>query len=177
MNPSKQKRKPVEKKDEGKGRNTIPAVYDPDSPQFYLFGSPFYLIAHADFEFHADLDKVLAKYGTDRTTYRLLTVLRTKNPANIKELAEYALMKRSTVSRSVERMRSESWVVTAPNLQDSRLTDVTLTDAGLQKAQRVMQLGSRQLHRAMEGVSEEEIRVFVGLLQRIVANLSKLPIE
>ena len=33
--------------------------YDPSSPTFRLENSPFYLMAHADFKYHEDMDKVL----------------------------------------------------------------------------------------------------------------------
>jgi hypothetical protein len=49
----------------------LPQHLDPARADFDLFISPFYLIAHADFKFHEDLDKAIAKYGLDRATYRL----------------------------------------------------------------------------------------------------------
>jgi DNA-binding MarR family transcriptional regulator len=75
---------------------------DPADPGFNLFRSPLYLIAHADFKYHEDLDKVMAKMGIDRTTYRLLTVLMQEGPANIKVVCEHALLKRSTGGRAIE---------------------------------------------------------------------------
>ena len=60
--------------------NPLSEHFDPASPKFDLFRSPFYLIAHADFKFHEDLDKAIQKFGVDRTTYRLLTSLRRRNP-------------------------------------------------------------------------------------------------
>jgi hypothetical protein len=40
-----------------------------------------------------------------------------------------------------------------------------------------MQLGSRQLKRAVDGLSEEQMVELFSLLQRLVRNLSQLPIE
>lgn len=155
----------------------IPPVHDPGSPEFKLLSSPFYLIALADFRFHEDLDKALARLRIDRSTYRVLTVLRNESPATIKDVAERALLKRSTASRIVDRMRDDNLVTTRANGDDNRLTDVKLTERGRTVVEHAMRYGSRQLHRAMDGVSESEVTGLVALLQRITANLSKLSID
>ena len=71
----------------------LPHHLDPAKTDFDLFISPFYLIAHADFKYHEDLDKAIAKYGLDRATYRLLTVLMRRSPVNIRDLSELALLR------------------------------------------------------------------------------------
>jgi len=150
---------------------------DPADPSFNLFRSPFYLIAHADFKYHEDLDKVMAKMGVDRTTYRLLTVLLQEAPANIKVVCEHALLKRSTGGRAIERMREKGWVTTTLNEADHRVTDVHLTSEGKKMAKHLRQITSRQLHRATRGLTGAELRQLDDILNRIITNLSKLPIE
>jgi MarR family transcriptional regulator, organic hydroperoxide resistance regulator len=155
----------------------VPRSMDPADPKFNLFRSPFYLIAHADFKYHEDLDKVMAKVGVDRTTYRLITVLMQEGPANIKDVCEHALLKRSTGGRAIERMRDKGWVKTTLNEVDHRVTDVELTAAGKKMAHSLREVTSRQLHRAMSGLTTSELRQFDDLLARIISNLSRLPIE
>ncbi len=156
---------------------TVPRSMDPAHPSFNLFRSPFYLIAHADFKYHEDLDKVMAKVGVDRTTYRLLTVLMQNGPSNIKDVCELALQKRSTGGRAIERMRDKGWVTTTLNEADHRVTDVELTPAGKKMAANLREVTSRQLHRATSGLSAAELRQLDDILLRIITNLSKLPIE
>ncbi len=156
---------------------TLPEDLNPAEQAFVLFSSPFYLMAHADFKYHEDLDKAVGKFGLDRTVYRILTVLKQGNPINIKELSHYSLIKRSTVSRAVTRMRNEGWVETSVNSDDSRTVDVTLTEKGSDLIDRVTLLASRQLARALDGLRETEIRQFIRVMQTIVSNLSRLPIE
>lgn len=155
----------------------LPHHLDPAKTDFDLFISPFYLIAHADFKYHEDLDKAIAKYGLDRATYRLLTVLMRRSPVNIRDLSELALLKRSTASRALGRMRREDWVINSLNENDNRITDVYLTSAGRAVAEKTMRLGSRQLKRAVEGLGEEQLKELIATLQHLVRNLSKLPIE
>lgn len=155
----------------------IPDVFDPAKPNFKLFSSPFYLIAHADFMFHEELDRVLIKRGILRSTYRILTVLKEAGSISIKDLSEHALLKYSTVSRAIVRMRRKGWVTTSSKVADNRVTEVHLTKKGMSEAESAMQLGSRQLHSAAAELREEELTDFVSTLQKIIRNLSKLPLE
>ena len=152
-------------------------ICDPANENFRLENSAFYLVAHADYQYHEDLAKVLAKYGMDRTIYRLFTVSRNHSPVNIGVLSERALLKRSTTSRAVERMRKEGWVKTVANSKDSRIIDVHFTTKGTHALEKVIHLGSKQFHRAMEGLSSKQLEQFVNTLHHIINNLSRLPIE
>ena len=155
----------------------LPRSMEPSDPNFNLFRSLFYLVAHADFKYHEDLDKVMAKEGVDRTTYRLLGVLLQEGPASIKDVCEHALLKRSTGGRAIERMKAKGWVNTTLNKEDRRETDVELTPAGVKVTRRLMVVTSRQLHRAISGFGASELRQLDDMLVRVIANLSRLPIE
>jgi MarR family transcriptional regulator, organic hydroperoxide resistance regulator len=151
--------------------------HDPSNPGFRLENSPFYLMAHVDFKYHEDMDKVLHKHGVSKPIYRIMTVLRERQPASIGMLAEVALTKRSTVSRIVDRMVEQGLATAEPNPDDNRITEVTLTTAGQQTLRKLTPIVGRQFHRAFEGISEREINSLLKTLTRISANLSKLPIE
>ena len=151
--------------------------YDPSNPTFRLENSPFYLMAHADFKYHEDMDKVLHKHGVSKPIYRVMTVLRERQPASIGAIAEAALTKRSTVSRIIDRMIEQGLVTTEPNAEDNRITEVTLTAAGQDKLHKLTPIIGRQLARALEGVSARDIAHLLQTLRRVGANLSKLPIE
>ncbi|MFW2852197.1 MarR family winged helix-turn-helix transcriptional regulator [Sphingomonas sp. TX0543] len=153
------------------------SVYDPSSPDFRLENSPFYLMAHADFKYHEDMDIVLHKHGVSKPIYRVMTVLREREPASIGAIAEAALTKRSTISRIIDRMVEQGLACTAPNADDQRVTEVTLTPAGHETLRTLTPIVGRQFNRAMDGVSDSDIARLLATLQKIGANLSKLPIE
>jgi DNA-binding MarR family transcriptional regulator len=152
-------------------------VCHPAHPEFRLETSPFYLMAHADFDYHEDMSKVLAKHGVDRSIYRIMTVLREHPSANIGMLAERALMKRNTASRVIERMAERGLVTTNENPGDSRVTDVVMTSRGKDLLNMLTQIVGRQFQRAVEGVSEEGLEQLVLLLQKICTNLNRAPNE
>ena len=154
-----------------------PGHFDPADPEFDLFSSPFYLIAHADFKYHEDLDKAIAKLGMNRRRYRIMTILMRTSPINIRDLSSLGMMKRSTVSRALERMRKEGWVTLNIDENDNRHTNVELTQTGRELAEKAMLFGSRQWQRAVEGLDQKHLEQLVSLLKHLVGNLSKLPIE
>ena len=154
-----------------------PGHFDPADPEFDLFSSPFYLIAHADSKYHEDLDKAIAKLGMNRRRYRIMTILMRTSPINIRDLSSLGMMKRSTVSRALERMRKEGWVTLNIDENDNRHTNVELTQTGRELAEKAMLFGSRQWQRAVEGLDQEHLDQLVSLLKHLVGNLSKLPIE
>jgi len=76
-----------------------------------------------------------------------------------------------------KRYKSLGWVEQSLNENDNRNTDVYLSASGLELSEKVMSIGSRQLHRAVKDLNEEQLKDLVGLLKKLVLNLSKLPIE
>ena len=74
-------------------------------------------------------------------------------------------------------MREKGWVTTTLNQTDHRVTDVELTASGKKMAANLREVTSRQLHRATNGLTAAELRQLDDILVRIIANLSKLPIE
>jgi MarR family transcriptional regulator, organic hydroperoxide resistance regulator len=156
---------------------TVPRHLDPALDEFDLFSSLFYLMAHADFHYHDDLDKVINRVGLSRTQYRMMTVLSMHSPLNVGDLADHALLKRSTCSHALVAMRRNGWVDTCTHPEDHRIIEVALTAEGRALVRHVMKSASKQLHRAVSGLDEKDISQLVDTLQVIVSNLSRLPIE
>jgi DNA-binding MarR family transcriptional regulator len=74
-------------------------------------------------------------------------------------------------------MLEQGLVSTEPNPEDNRITEVTLTPAGQQTLRKLTPIVGRQFVRATDGVSDRDIAHLLKTLQKISANLSKLPIE
>lgn len=152
-------------------------ILDPAAHDFDLFGSPFYLIAHADFQYHEDVEAVLVKNGVNKSIYRILTVLRAQENISISGLAQHALIKRNTVGRLIERMAQMQLVTTSLSPDDNRVTIVTLTPEGRKLLDRLTPVVARQTIRAMEGLNQEQLQAFVKTLRHIIKNLDRLGIE
>jgi MarR family transcriptional regulator, organic hydroperoxide resistance regulator len=150
---------------------------NPANSEFRLDMSPFYLMAHADFDYHADMSAVLGKHGVTKSMYRIMTVLRDNRVANIGFLAQRSLTKRNTVSRIVERMVAKGLARANPNSTDSRVTEVELTQRGKHMLDTLTPIVGRQFQRALAGVSNEELEQLVRVLRKISGNLNRHLIE
>ncbi|MBF7013662.1 MarR family winged helix-turn-helix transcriptional regulator [Novosphingobium resinovorum] len=150
---------------------------DPTQAGFKLASAPFYLMAHADYKYHEDMEIVLLKHGVDRSIYRIMTVLREAGTLSISRIAELALLKRPTVSRAIERMSERGLVETRPCPDDNRITEVTMTEAGLEVMGTLTPIVARQVARGLEGIPDKDIGVLIRTLQRVVENLNRLAIE
>ncbi|WP_132909354.1 MarR family winged helix-turn-helix transcriptional regulator [Sphingomonas sp. BK235] len=147
-------------------------MFDPTSEAFRLATSPFYLIAHADYMYHRNMDAVLSAHGANKAMYRIMTVLRDHQPCRMTDLADMALIKRPTVSRIVERMGELGLVDTAQSEEDSRATDVRMSAAGRALLDTLTPLVAPLFVEATRGLSHDELQRFVATLQIIGSNLA-----
>ncbi len=148
-------------------------MFDPTSDAFRLATSPFYLIAHADYMYHENMEQALARQGVNKSIYRILTVLRDHQPCRMTDLADMALIKRSTVSRIVDRMRDMDLVQTDQSDEDSRATDVRMSDKGHDLLDTLTPLIAPLFVEATRGLDHDELQRFVATLQIIGSNLKR----
>lgn len=151
--------------------------FNPSSDVFRLSTSPFYLIAHADFMYHDAMEKILARYGITKSTYRILTVLREAQPCSVTFLADTALIKRTTVSRIIDRMTQTGLVSAAQGDEDGRVTEVRMTKEGRALLDQLTPIIARLFERATEGLTHAELTRLVATLQIMSTNLSRSPLE
>lgn len=171
---------PQEANPDRKGANEnymIKKEIDPTSSAFRLRNSPFYLLAHADFRYHEDMEIVMAKRGLNRTAYRIMTVLRETTASSISDLSRIALTKRTTVSRVVDRMEKAGLVTTNSLPEDNRVTMVKSTEKGTRTLADLTPIVKRQVERALKDIPAKDIDHLVATLKIIGANLEKLSIE
>lgn len=150
---------------------------DPSNKSFDLNAYPFHLIGIVDRLYAEDIDSMLLSHSIDRSKRRVLGALKAKNPSSISEISNLTSIKVSTISKLVERMRVEGLVATAPRELDNRITDVFMTEAGMEAMNTVSRLTSKQYRRALEGLSDREVSKFCETLHHILKNLRRSPLE
>lgn len=150
---------------------------NPTSSTFRLDAYPFYLIDRINSAFGVAMENVLRKHGIERAQWQVLLILREQSPSSITEISERSGRKLSTISRTIERMRNESLVKTAPRTSDQRVTDVFLIEAGNVLLEKLLTIASKQYLHAIKGFSDSELRGLTGHLQKILSNLGRSPYE
>lgn len=161
----------------GKVNQMVIKKIDPTLTTFRLDNSPFYLIAHADFRYHEDMEKVMVKRGLNKTVYRVLTVLREKTASSVSDLSRIALTKRTTVSRVVDRMEKAGLVATSSLPEDNRVTMVKITEKGERALSDLTPIVKRQIERALRDIPAKDVDHLITTLKAIGANLERLSIE
>lgn len=78
----------------------------------------------------ARYDTALIRLGISAEQWSLISLLNESGPLSISELAEEALLERSTVGRNVRVLHAKGWVDFSRDNRDGRLAIVVLTSAG-----------------------------------------------
>ncbi|MGQ2375571.1 MarR family winged helix-turn-helix transcriptional regulator [Companilactobacillus zhachilii] len=79
----------------------------------------------------------------------------------------------STIAKSVRRMVSADLVKTEKSTEDKRVTLVSLTERGRELATQVEKICVTSEQTATTGLSTEEQRLFIEMIEKITKNLNK----
>lgn len=151
-------------------RKSLQSVEEAEDFRFEEF--PFYWLAHAHAIYVVEMEKVLKKLGTDMPVRRVLLMLRLRGTASISDLSRHTIIKMSTLTRIVQRMRDDGLVETRTNPGDARVTDVLITPGGEELAARIEQATRKVLARGYEGMSAAEMKFLMQSLQKIFRNFA-----
>ncbi len=146
---------------------------DPASRNFKLENSPFFLMNRAASVYALAMERALRAVGADIPRWRVLMLAYERGPLSVGSIAEHAVIKLSTTTKVVQRLRDEGLVKLRRSRQDARVTEVTLAAAGQRAVALVRAAASGIYQRAFHDVSAAEIRTLNGLLARIHANLRR----
>jgi MarR family transcriptional regulator, organic hydroperoxide resistance regulator len=148
---------------------------DPLDSNFEMASWPFYWITRVSRRYTHDMEDVLKKVGMDVARWRVLMILNEINPASVSELADHAVIKLSTMTKTVIRMQTDGLVITAPRKADARVTEVSLTDTGQSAILIVRRQASRIFRQAFQNFNANEIKELNITLKKIFSNLEDFP--
>jgi DNA-binding MarR family transcriptional regulator len=132
-----------------------------------------YLMNRIMGRYNASLRAEMAQLGLTTPKMRALAVLSVIDRPLIRELAVYAVVEQSTLSRALDGLVAEGLVRREADAQDSRGTRVAITDEGRAAFERLWPHMAEAHARMFRGVPEEERQAFVATLQKVLANIRK----
>lgn len=144
---------------------------DPKHESFAMAEWPFYWIARISRRYTHEMEVVLKRIGMDVARWRVLIILNELEPASVSEIAEHAVIKLSTISKTIMRLQADGLVITAPRASDARVTEVRLTDYGRDVLILVREQASRVFRKAFAEFDEAQISDLNSTLQLIFARL------
>lgn len=148
----------------------------PDQPRLGEIGlenfAP-YLMNRIMGRYNASLRKEMAALGLTTPKMRSLAVLSLIDGILIRELAVYAVVEQSTLSRALDGLVQEGLIRREGDSDDNRAIRVFITEAGKLTFERLWPHMAASHADMFRGISREEQRAFVGTLQTILGNIRK----
>lgn len=153
-----------------------PSIVTKDAPRLGEMGlenfAP-YLMNRIMGRYNAALSSEMAELGLTTPQMRSLAVLSVIDGILIRELAVYAVVQQSTLSRALDALVQSGMVRRDTDEQDSRASRIFITDAGRDAYERLWPHMSASYKAMFKGIEEAEKRAFVGILQTMLHNIRK----
>jgi DNA-binding MarR family transcriptional regulator len=132
-----------------------------------------YLMNRIMGRYNASLRHDLARLGLTTPKMRSLAILTVIDGLLISQLAVYAIVEQSTLSRALDALEADGLVRRVPDPQDSRATRVQITDAGRAAFEKLWPTMRRSYDAMFAGIGAEEHAAFVATLQKMLRNIRK----
>ena len=132
-----------------------------------------YLMNRIMGRYNASLRADLAGLGLTTPKMRALAVLSVIDAPLIRELAVYAVVEQSTLSRALDQLAGEGLIQRETDAGDSRATRVHITAAGRAAFEAMWPQMAAAYARMFQGIPEDEHRAFVATLQKMLGNIRK----
>lgn len=132
-----------------------------------------YLMNRIMGRYNASLRADLAGLGLTTPKMRALAVLSVIDAPLIRELAVYAVVEQSTLSRALDQLGTEGLIQRETDAGDSRAIRVHITEAGRGAFEAMWPQMAASYARMFQGISDDERRAFVATLQKMLGNIRK----
>jgi len=132
-----------------------------------------YLMNRIMGRYNASLRDEMASLGLTTPQMRSLAVLSVIDGILIGELAVYAVVEQSTLSRAIDALSRDGLVRRETDAEDSRATRIFLTDAGRKVFERLWPHMSAFYEQMFTGISRKDRIAFVDTLQAMLSNIRK----
>jgi len=155
-----------------KDNSVDPTGEFPLGPTEYLF----YLVFQASRQRDLFFDRALAPLGLNLPRWRTLAVIRRIEHCSMKDLALYAAVDRTTLTRAVDHLVAEGLVERWSTARDRRRVHVTLSAKGeavYGEAVAAVLAGNRAM---LAGVDKDSARGVARVLQQVVRNMLDDPL-
>ena len=119
-------------------------------------------------------DQIVASTGLKTTQYSLLSNIVQLEPIRPGDLADRMEMEASTLTRNLQPLVAQGWVVVAPG-DDGRSRSVVATDAGREKRTSAQREWKRAQLAFNERIGTERVAQLHALIDACLASMSEAP--
>ena len=143
----------------------------PNHDEFNLDNFPYYWITQVYGLYVAKMDNSLKKYGLDNSRRRILLAAYIYPNASVSDLSEMTLIKISTTTKILIRLREENLIETMLCPDDNRVTRVKLTQQGEEMVKKINEMTVVLFEDSFKGLKPSDIDRLNDSLKIIKQNL------
>ena len=118
-----------------------------------------------------EFDRRVRRLGITRAQWLVLTRLHRHPGASLSELAEMMEVEKATAGRMIDRLVANGWVARRTPPDDRRVKRVYLTKEAERVHKRIWRVAEATVEDALTGLSAQESRQLMTLLQRVKKTL------
>jgi MarR family transcriptional regulator, organic hydroperoxide resistance regulator len=137
---------------------------------YRLTDFPMHYFAAIQRQNQLNLGRSLREHGLTVPMWRAMSALHQKDGQTIGEIAQLAVLDRSSLGRLLDDMAKEGLVEREPLPDDRRALAIKLSAAGRRKFEAGLPLVQRHYQNVLKGVSADEFETLMRVLRRIKAN-------
>lgn len=142
---------------------------------FVLEDYVLYNLVRLSATYSAEMDNALKRHGLNTTKWRILSLLKDKNPSTVGELARRSVIKLPTITRMLDRMEQEGLITRRASDYDGRVVEISMTEQADVVLQQVRTIGQNVFEQAFANVSPGDIDHMTQTLKLIRENLNRSP--
>ena len=140
------------------------------TPPYRITDSPMHYFAAIQRQNQLNLARALRDFGLSVPMWRALAALHQKDRQTIGEIAQLAVLDRSSLGRLLDDMAKEGLVEREKLPDDRRALAIRLSAAGRKTFEASLPLAQRHYRNVLKGVSPEEFETLMRVLRRIKSN-------
>jgi MarR family transcriptional regulator, transcriptional regulator for hemolysin len=104
----------------------------------------------------------------------VLVALQDGRASTQRDLARFAKIEQPPMAQMLARMERDGLIQRAPDPADGRSSRITLTEAARARLPEAVAVLLRGNHEVLRGFTDEEARLLVALLMRLIENLDRV---
>jgi len=144
---------------------------DPATAGFKVEQSPFFQMNRTVGAYGLAMERALRAVGMDIPRWRVLMLAHERGPVSVGDIAENSVLKLSTATRVVQRLRGDGLVKSRRSKTDARVTEVQTTAAGARAVEVIRAVASQVYRDAFAGLDSKCIEALIGTLAHVQRNL------
>jgi len=132
-----------------------------------------YLMNRITARWNANMAEEVKEHDMTTAKMRALAVLAVSTSVTINELSVFAVTEQSTMSRTLDALEDQGYIRRQPRPEDMRVRDVSITEEGRIAFEKIWPTMYDLFLQMFDGIEENEYRVFISTLHRVLHNIRK----